>query len=82
MSRSKKSLADLDDFRALAWSKFDALDDDEKVKMLKEYGLPADVGTTHYYFSQLIEIAIEQDKGLLGAALPRAEGELRKLNDR
>lgn len=38
--------------------------------MLREDGIPADAGTVHHYFGQLIEIAIERDLELLGAGWP------------
>ena len=70
MSKPKKTREDMRGFRELAWEKFNAFSLEEKVEMLKADGIPADEHTVNYYFSQLVEIAIERDLELLGAGWP------------
>lgn len=70
MSPRKRKRADTEDFSALAWLKFNAFSLEERIAMLREAGIPADVDTVDHYFSQLVETAIEQNMKLLGADWP------------
>ncbi len=69
MPPSKKR-ADTESFRALAWRKFNAFSLEERVAMLQQAGIPADENTVSHFYSQLIEIAINDDMELLGANWP------------